>query len=340
MPPKLADKPQVWALAQDLGLKPSANPLQDVLRYVRKRVRAYLKEIPCERLSDLMRLVASKVDTLFVEIHSDEELRKLCEKYVADGELAFADIGNELASPHMYGITYRLQVPRTSQRRFVSVIDCRGEKAFRSYFTKWHELAHLLTLTPQQRFKFFRTHVPAEEKDPEETVMDVIAGNIGFFDEIVRRYATGPISFNAIADLKARLCPEASGQASVLGFVQAWPAPSLLVEARWGWKKRDADRVAQGSLKVTDAPDLSLRAVRVTANEAAREIDLFIPENMRVPKESVIARVLDSDHAEMKAYEDLSWWISSNGQQLGVLPIRVVARRTHLGVHAFITPKI
>ena len=136
------------------------------------------------------------------------------------------------------------------------------------------------------------------------------------------------------------LCPEASGQASVLGFVQAWPAPSLLVEARWGWKKRDADRVAQGSLKVTDAPDLSLRAVRVTANEAAREIDLFIPENMRVPKESVIARVLDSDHAEMKAYEDLSWWISSNGQQLGVLPIRVVARRTHLGVHAFITPKI
>src|SRR5712692_9054593 len=178
MPPRLVDKPEVLALAQDLGLKPSDNALQDILRYVRKRVRTYLKEVPCERLSDLLRLVATKVDTLILEVHSDNDLRKIREQYAADDEFGFAEIESEFASPQTFGITYRLKAPRPAQRRFVSVIDCRGEKGFRSYFTKWHELAHLLTLTPQQRLKFYRTHVPADEKDPEESVMDAIAGNV------------------------------------------------------------------------------------------------------------------------------------------------------------------
>ena len=298
MPPKLAARPQVLALAQDLGLKPSGNPLQDILSYVRRHVGSYLKEVPCERLNELLRLVASRVDTLFIEVHSDQDLRDLRDRYIRDGELAFADVENELANPHTYGITYRLKTPRISQRRFVSVIDCRGEKAFRSYFTKWHELAHLLTLTPQQRFKFYRTHVRPEEKDPEEAVMDMIAGNIGFFDEIVRRHAAGPISFSAIADLKERLCPEASVQASVFGFVQAWPQASLFLEAKWGRKKRDADRIAHGLLKPGNAPDPALRVAGTTPNAPAREIDLFIPLNMRIPEQSVIVQILDGDRTE------------------------------------------
>jgi hypothetical protein len=340
MPLKLADKPEVLALAQDLGLKPSENPVQDILRYVRKRVRSFLKEVPCERLNDLLRLVATKVDTLIVEVRSDDDLRKIREQYVADREFGFAEIESEFADPHTYGITYSLKAPKPGQRKFVSVIDCRGEKGFRSYFTKWHELAHLLTLTPQQRLKFYRTHVPADEKNPEESVMDAVAGNIGFFDEIVRKHAKQPISFSAFSDLKARLCPEASGQASLLGFFQAWPVPCLLVDAKLGWKKRDAERIARGSLTIKDAPERALRAVRVTANEAARAADFFIPENMRVPKRSVIARVLDGEDAEMDAAEDLSWWASLDGERLGAMTIRVVARRVQDGSQALIAAKI
>lgn len=203
-----------------------------------------------------------------------------------------------------------------------------------------HELAHLLTLTQQQRLKFYRTHAPDHDKDPEESVMDAVAGNIGFFDEIVRKHAKQPISFSAFFDLKARLCPEASGQASLLGFFQAWPAPCLLVDAKLAWKKRDAERIARGTLAIEDAPEAALRAVRVTANEAARAQNFFIPENMRVPKRSVIARILGGQDAEMDAVEDLSWWASSDGECLDAVAIRVVARRTQGGVQALIAAEI
>jgi hypothetical protein len=337
MVPRLASKPEVLALAQDLGLKPSDNPLQDILQYVRKRVRGYLKEVPCDRLSDLLRVVAAKVDTLMVEIHSDEELRKIREEYVGAGELSFAEIESELADAGTYGITYCLKARRPGHRKFVSVIDCRGDKAWRSYFTKWHELAHLLTITAQQRLKFYRTHASPEQKDPEESVMDAVAGNIGFFDEIVRKHTKGPISFNAVDVLKARLCPEASTQATLLGFLQAWPAPCLLVDAKWGRKRRNSFGTTANPFEVNHAPDMALRAVNVTANEAARNNGLFIPRNMRIPIESAIARILDVNEDEIESDEDLSWWTSSDGGRLEAMPIHVIARRVHGGVQAFVT---
>ncbi len=336
MPPTLADKPEVLALAQDLGLKPGDNPVQDILRHVRKNVRAFLKDVPCERLSDLLRVVATKVDTLIIEVHNENDLRKIREQYIADREFSFAEIESEFADPHTFGITYRLQTPKPGQRKFVSVIDCRGDKGWRAYFTKWHELAHLLALTPQQRLKFYRTHASDHDKDPEESVMDAIAGNIGFFDEIVRKHAKRPISFDAISQLKARLCPEASGQASLLGFFHSWPKPCLLIDAKLARKKRDAERLAAGFVRIEDAPAAVLRAVRVAANEAARAQDFFIPENMRVPENSVVAHMLDGDQAEMEAQENLSWWTSSDGGRLPATPIRVVARRTGTGVQALI----
>src|SRR5574341_1460228 len=109
MPPRLVDKPEVLALAQDLGLKPSENPLQDILRYVRKRVRSFLKEVPCERLSDMLRLVATKVDTLVLEIHSDEDVRRIQGQYVARGEFIFAEMQSEFANARTYGVTYNLR---------------------------------------------------------------------------------------------------------------------------------------------------------------------------------------------------------------------------------------
>jgi hypothetical protein len=339
MPRKLADKPEVLALAQDLGLKPGENPVQDILRHVRKNVRSFLKEVPCERLSDLLRLIATKVDTLIIEVHTEDDLRSIRERYVADREFGFAEIESEFADHYTYGITYRLQAPKPGQRKFVSVIDCRGDKGWRSYFTKWHEIAHLLALTPQQRLKFYRTHAHDHEKDPEESVMDKIAGNIGFFDEIVRKHVKQPISFRAISDLKERLCPEASAQASLLGFFHAWPKACLLVDARLAWRKRDAARIARCLVDIKDAPVAALRAVRVAPNEASRAHGFFIPENMRVPQRSVIFRLNESDEAEMEAEENLSWWTSSDGGRLPAMKIRVVARRTSTGIQALIEAK-
>lgn len=336
MPQKLANSPQIWTLAKDLGLKRSADPVKEIVGFARRKVESLLDGISCETLSDLLKFAAAKVDTLFVEIHSDEELIDVKHRYTLEGELAFADLESQLG-PHVYAITFRRKVRQSYDRRFVSVIDSRGEKAARSYFSKWHEIAHLLTLTSQQRLKFYRTHLPMEVKDPEEILMDVIAGELGFFDGIVQPYVKSSLSFSTISDLREQLCPEASAQASLIGFVHAWPRPCLLVEAELAWKKRDAEQLHQGVLEFHKRPAAALRAVRITPNLAARESNLFIPTNMRVPKESVIARIFSEDIPALEATEDLSWWNASNGSSLSKQTVQVVARRVGRRVQALIS---
>jgi len=57
-----------------------------------------------------------------------------------------------------------------------------------------------------------------------------------------------------------------------------------------------------------------------------RRADLSIPPNMRVPEQSVIARV-HSEGGYLIAEENLSWWWSSSkGGPLGDEPILVAAR--------------
>src|SRR5438876_1078966 len=96
-------------------------------------------------------------------------------EYVSRDELGFAQIVEELSSPTVYAITLKLRSPRAAkgEHPYVSVIDCRGIKAWKAYYSKWHELAHLLTLTSQTRIAFRRTH--GAVVNPEEQLMEVIA---------------------------------------------------------------------------------------------------------------------------------------------------------------------
>ena len=337
MPPKLANNPVVWGLATDLGLKPKGDPLEAIITFTRQRIRSFMKEISCSTLTDLLAVAAAKVDTLFVEIHTDEDLQIVKKKYTREGELAFANLESQLA-PDIYAITFKRQAMQLFDRRFISVIDCRGEKGARCYFSKWHEVAHLLTLTSQQRLKFCRSHVPAEIKDPEETVMDVIAGELGFFDDIVRSHLKSPPSFATIEELRKCLCPEASTQASLIGFVRAWANPCLFIEAGLALRKRDAELKSQGSFAFHEPPAPALRAIRVTPNDAARRSSFFIPWNMRVPEQSVITRVLTDDLPELEARENLSWWTTSDGARLPALPVDVLARRAGHRVQVLIMP--
>jgi len=93
----------------------------------------------------------------FVEIRTDEDLVRIKAEYVKRREVAVALLEETLSS-EVFAMTFALSAPREGERPFVSIIDCRGGKAPRAYFSKWHEIAHLLTLTPQSRLQFCRTH--------------------------------------------------------------------------------------------------------------------------------------------------------------------------------------
>jgi hypothetical protein len=334
---RLKSDPQVWRLAADLGLRPTANPVADIRAFCRTRLRAFLRDFPCATLRDLLETATAQLDTLFVEVRSDEHLDQVKREYVTKGELVFATLDTQLG-PDTFAITFRRRRALPGERAFVSVIDCRGEKAWRAYFSKWHELAHLLTLTDQARLSFCRTHSDIEHRDPEEALMDVLAGDGGFFADLVTPHADGLLTFDKVASLRDRLCPAASDQASLIGFVRAWPHPALLLRAQPALKKSEQARRTQGSFAFRTAPSPALRAVQVTVNEHASTSGLSIPPNMRVPETSVIHRLFSGGEEFSEADEDLSWWTSSDGGRLATLSVHVAARRRGDHVQAIVVP--
>ena len=337
MSPSLKSSWQIVRLAADLRLDHQGDPVAAILAFCHHRINGILEEFRCPSLSDLVRAAAARLDTLFIEIHDESGLDDVRADYLARGELVFATLSDQLG-PEVYAITFRLTQPRDGDRRFVSVIDCRGVKAARAYFSKWHELAHLLTLTPQARLRFRRTHAQPEDKDPEEALMDVIAGEVGFCPRLVRRHATGEISFDRIAALRERLCPDASRQASLIGLVRSWPAPCILVQARPALKAGERRSLAQRRFVFREQPAAVLRAVNVTVNRAAERAGMTVHRNMRIPQESVISQAFESGASGLEAREDMAWWVSSSGPGLAPRPVTVRARRRGDAVEGLIVP--
>src|SRR5947208_3323985 len=214
MSSRLKSSVNIWKLASDLGLNPKDDAVREVVAHCKKQVIEILKD--CQDFNKLLDFIAATVGTVFEEIYDDSDLLRVKSKYLKAGESGFATLENELHDD-VFGITFKRLHAEMWEKQYVSVIDCRGDKAARCYFTKWHEIAHLLTLTPQLRLCFRRTHV-VSAKDPEETLMDIIAGELGFLPELIRDRVHRPISFEEIQRLHDELCPDASFQSSIIGL--------------------------------------------------------------------------------------------------------------------------
>lgn len=337
---RLDSKPQVWKLAVDLGLSASGSPCQEILRFVSSRIKRISKKFSCKTLNDLLIATAAEMETIFEEIHSDEDLRRIRTDYLDKRETAFANLGAELQGSQDYGITIRRMHREQWEPLFVSVIDCRGQKIFRRYFTKWHELAHLLTLTPQMRLLFRRSHSVSIARDPEEVLMDVIAGEVGFHPDFLPGKLEGGISFDTILRVRDECCPDASAQAATIGIVKALPIPCILLEASMALRKQESAASLQLGLGLGESsPKPALRAVHASVNRAAREAGIGFYKNWRVPSESVISRVF-ADGGKSEAEENLSWWTTSNGGRLNPYPVRVKAKKSWDSVQALIIPEV
>jgi hypothetical protein len=339
MSTRLDSKPQIWTLAADLGLPTSEKPSRTILDFVTRRIRKIAKSFKCTCLSELLNATAAEVSTVFEEVHSNDDLQQILLKYVSKGETAFANLEDELSGAKDFAITIRRLHREGWEPQFVSVIDCRFDKVYRSYFSKWHELAHLLTLTPQMRLIFRRTHSSDAIQDPEERLMDAIAGELGFFREFLPDDVGDDISFEMIEKIRQECCSAASRQAATIGIVKALPQPCILIQAELALRKSDAARATQMVMDIGLAdPIPALRAVYVTVNEAAREQKINFHKNWRVPDESVIARVFESGgYAE--AREDLSCWTTSGGSHLPACPVMVKAKKNWDTVVALLIPQ-
>lgn len=334
---RLDSKPQIGKLANDLGLKGSGKPVAEIVDYVRRRVRKVVKSYKCSDLTGLLNAAADEAKTCFREVHSDADLDRIIEEFVPQGETIFANLRNELRDQD-YAITLKRQHAAKFDLPFVSIIDCRGPKSFASYFTKWHELAHLFTLTQQMRLVFRRTHAAAV-LDAEESLMDVIAGEMAFWPDFLSTDCDQEISFELIDRLRKEFCPQASVQASLIGIVKALPKPCILLTAELALKMDEKRAGNQLRLYKVPAPSPKLRAVHVSVNRAAREEDIQMHAQWRVPEHSVIYRAFHHG-ADMQALENLDWWVTSGGSRLRPCPVLVKTKYSPEKITALLIPQV
>jgi hypothetical protein len=151
---------------------------------------------------------------------------------------------------------------------------------------------------------------------------------------MVQLHERGFLSFIAIENMRAKLCPGSSRQAATIGFAMASQQPCILLDATLALRKAEALRPPD--LGFLDTPTSVLRAVRSTPNPAARKLGLLIPRNMRVPERSVIHEVFRLG-GNRSAIEDLNWWTASSGTVLPSMRIRVEARSVRDRVDALVT---
>lgn len=319
---------EITRLAQDLKLGAKSDPWDAIIKYCEKRIQKICADKSCESLSDLLRWVAEDVGTIFREIRNNKELEDIKSEYCSRGEKIFANVENELSDEQSFGITYQLQHQEVFENPHVSIIDCRGAKLARSYFTKWHEIAHLLTLTDQMRLVFRRTHSSSVSgANPEERLMDAIAGKVGFYDGIFHKHIKEEISFGEIERLRSILCPDASQQASQINFIKNWSAPCIHITIGLGLKREEEESLKQGSFFFVDPPTKVLRALRTEPNDKAREIDFRLFTNMRIPENSIISKVYSENLPYAEAVEAEWQW---------EFPVKVKVRNYNGSIDALI----
>jgi hypothetical protein len=342
---RLDHAPEIIDLAAELGVGAAA-AVDGILDYCRRRIDGWVAEAGgVTNIDSLESLVAQRLQMTFEEIRTDDDFDRLTEIY-ARGKKEFVFAGMRSKFDDADNLTYGALVqcrnagPSDSDR-FVAVIDCRGSKLARRFFTRWHEIAHRLT-----------THADGgdtepgyrSEHDPIERMMDEIAGHVGFYEPIFapafRQASDGKplLTFGTVESIIAGWFPAASFQATLFACARRVTTPVVDLEAALNHKKEVKRKMATPSMFGDDPPTRELRAVKVIPNKAAQDEGFTIPTNMRVPPGTVIHRLFDAEvQANDNASEDLSQW-ESRGKSLEQRAVVVEGRKVADRVIAIVQP--
>jgi hypothetical protein len=343
---RLEHAAEIADLAADLGLAGAANPVEAILRHCRSRIDCWVAEARgVTTIGQLESLVTQRLQMVFEEVRSDADFARITDKHArGKKDFVFAAMRTKFddgENPTFGALVKRKNVPDDAPDRFVAVIDCRGAKLARRFFTRWHEIAHRLTTHADQG-----DEEPAyrSEHDPIERMMDEIAGHVGFYGPFFEPAFVGAhagkalLTFETVRAVQDGGFPEASFQATLNACAKRLPTPVLYLEAMPAHKKEVRRRLATPSLFGDGPPPGELRAVRVIPNEAAQQEKFVIPTNMRVPEASVIHRLFGDETAgDGSGREDLCWWESQGKKQPG-RAVAVEARRVADRVIAIVQP--
>jgi hypothetical protein len=340
---RLDAAPEVLILAAELGVDGAA-PVNGILDYCRRRIDRWVAQAgDVTTIGQLESLVAQRLQMVFEEIRTDDDWDRLKEVY-ARGKKEFVFAGLRSKFDDDDNLTYGALVQRRNAGpgdpdRFVAVIDCRGTKLARRFFTRWHEIAHRLTTHADMPEPVYRS-----EHDPIERMMDEIAGHVGFYDPLFQpayqQASEGELllKFGTVEAIISGAFPAASFQATLFACARRLTTPVVYLEAALAHKKEVKRRLATPSMFGDDLPPGELRAVKVIPNKAAQQERFTIPTNMRVPADSVIHRLFDAKLlTDGDGQEDLNQW-ETQGKLLEGRAVAVEARKVADRVIAIVQP--
>lgn len=343
---KLGEESDVVQLAAGLRVDWRQNAVESIIGLCRAKISKWLEECPKVRsIKALEELVCRKLKLVFEMVWSDEDLERIIRKYVGLGEPIFATLKAGLNEKTFASLVERRKITGASTDRYVAVVDCRGDKATRRFFTRWHEIAHLLTLQGQLELPLNRS-----AKNPTERLMDLIAGEIGFYAPIFEPILTEELAreewltFDVVERVRERFCPEASFQSTLNACVNRLGSGALVLEAGLGFKKSEQKQLnaLQRELIPASRPQPKLRVLNVAGNKWAAGDGLHVHANMQVPSGSLIHSLYSAEHQtlnrEVKGVEWLGLWRHSDGMSVSNIQVRIHARRLPKSVLALLLP--
>jgi hypothetical protein len=324
---RLQDSPIVVKIANDLGLKRFPDAESAIRNYCQRRIKGIVYDFggigQIKDLSQLLMVVSSYLQVKFEEIYDDNDLTVITQKYINKGELIFCNLHRELDN-ETDGILIRLNYAKPWEPKYVAVINCRGNRFWRAYFSKWHEVSHLLILPPSQmEFQFRRT--PKFKKSPEEQIVDRVAGDLAFYEKIffpalaAEIMLNNKLTFSSIERIRSNICIDASREATIRAAVRQVPAPQLFIIAGLGLKKSEETLMVSQQRNFADKNTMiqpKLRALEVILSKEAENSNFRIHKNMRIPHDSVIFKIYEDMEDSCEAcfgHENLSWWEHSKG---------------------------
>jgi hypothetical protein len=342
---RLDAAPEILDLAEQLGVSAAA-PVDGILDFCRCRIDGWVAESRgVTTIGQLEALVTRKLQMVFEEIRADADFARITDQYARvkkDPVFATMRFRFDDAENQTFGaLVKRKNAGPDAPDRYVAVLDCRGSKLARRFFTRWHEIAHRLTTHADQG-----ATEPAyrSEHDPIERMMDEIAGHVGFYDPLFQpayqqaSFGKPHLTFGTVEAIINEAFPAASFQATLFACARRLTTPVVYLEATLAHKKEVKRRLQTPSMFGDDPPPGELRAVKVIPNKAAQDEGFTIPTNMRVPPGTVIYRLFNAETlTDDDGKEDMSQW-ETKGKTLERRAVAVEGRKVADRVIAIVQP--
>lgn len=264
---------------------------------------------PVERLA----VLADSASVLFEIARTNEELDEMAARYARLGELGFL-ARRERFDGELLAAILRRNSPAQGERTFVALVDARGDKGAREFFSQAHEVAHPV-LEPQLAFNFRdETKVrDAWEKLVDQVGAEMVFSGTSWANAIGLALQNSPgLTVAAVADLRSKMASTASLTTIALAAADQANRPILVAWAGCEGSKRD--------------PTPILRLLRPAPNAVAVADGItHIHRKRRVPDSSPIARSYRSRSDEV-GFEDLGDWRDSTGVALPTQRVWTAAR--------------